>query len=149
MLRVKIGGLVGLALAFSFVLAEGPDPRQSYLEVMDDGPGAFRAVDDPLARSPGFEVTVGSYTSVQVNNSGGANIPLDAANEPSIAVDPTSPNKIVIGWRQFDTVVSNFREAGFAHTSDGGRTFHVISTPQVLVQQRADFRMCHVLLHVV
>jgi len=28
-----------------------------------------------------------------------------------------------IGWRQFDSVSSNFRQAGFAHTINGGRTW--------------------------
>jgi hypothetical protein len=53
----------------------------------------------------------------------GNNIVGDAANEPSICVDPTNGNKMSIGWRQFDSVSSNFREAGFAHTINGGRTW--------------------------
>jgi hypothetical protein len=61
---------------------------------------------------------------VQVNvDAQGANIAGDAANEPSIAVDPTAPNRIVIGWRQFDTIASNFRQAGWAYSHDGGRTW--------------------------
>ncbi|MCA9278276.1 MAG: exo-alpha-sialidase [Phycisphaeraceae bacterium] len=54
----------------------------------------------------------------------GMNIVGDAANEPSIAIDPTAPNRMIIGWRQFDTIASNFREAGVAWTNDGGRTWH-------------------------
>jgi len=61
---------------------------------------------------------------VQVNvDANGGNITGDAANEPSIAVDPTAPNRIVIGWRQFDTIESNFRQAGWAYSHDGGRTW--------------------------
>lgn len=61
---------------------------------------------------------------VQVNVGAlGLNIPGDAANESSIAVDPTAPNRIAIGWRQFDSVSSNFREAGYAYSADGGRTW--------------------------
>jgi hypothetical protein len=61
---------------------------------------------------------------VQVNiDAFGANIPGDAANEPSIAVDPTAPNRLVIGWRQFDTISSNFRQAGWGYSHDGGRTW--------------------------
>jgi hypothetical protein len=61
---------------------------------------------------------------VQVNTDDlGNNIPGDAANEPSIAVDPTAPNRIVIGWRQFDNVQSNFRQAGWAYSHDGGRAW--------------------------
>jgi len=68
--------------------------------------------------------TVGPYTSVQVNvNEFGYNIPGDAANEPSIAVDPTDPGRLAIGWRQFDTVESNFRQAGWGYSSDGGHTW--------------------------
>lgn len=61
-------------------------------------------------------------TIVQANvSAAGLNIPGDAANEPSIAVDPTNPNRIAIGWRQFDTVSSSFRQAGYGYSSDGGR----------------------------
>ncbi|MFQ5495747.1 MAG: WD40/YVTN/BNR-like repeat-containing protein, partial [Phycisphaerae bacterium] len=66
----------------------------------------------------------GSYVSVQVNvDELGQNIWADAANEPSIAVDPTNSNNIVIGWRQFDTLYSSFRQAGWAYSHDGGRTW--------------------------
>jgi len=64
------------------------------------------------------------YVSVQVNvDEFGNNIPGDAANEPTIAVDPNNPNRIVIGWRQFDTVESDFRQAGVAYSRDAGRTW--------------------------
>ncbi|UCG33442.1 MAG: exo-alpha-sialidase, partial [Phycisphaerales bacterium] len=66
----------------------------------------------------------GPYVSAQVNvDSDGNNIVGDAANEPSIAVDPTNPNHMAIGWRQFDTIASNFRQAGWGYTTDGGRTW--------------------------
>ena len=57
----------------------------------------------------------GAFTSVQVNvNANGNNIAGDAANEPSISVDPTrSDLKMAIGWRQFDSVTNNFRKGGF------------------------------------
>jgi hypothetical protein len=51
------------------------------------------------------------------------NILGDAANEPSIAVNPLDENEIVIGWRQFDNVLSNFRQAGWAYSSDAGETW--------------------------
>src|SRR3954469_22447477 len=61
-------------------------------------------------------------TFVQVNvNSLGQDIVGDAANEPSIAVDPTNPNRMAIGWRQFNTISSNFRQAGVA--TNGGQTW--------------------------
>ncbi len=80
----------------------------------------------PLVSPPktAAAVTRNGFTSVQVNvDADGANIRGDAANEPSIAIDPTAPNRIVVGWRQFNTVSSNFREAGVAFSNDGGRTW--------------------------
>jgi len=66
----------------------------------------------------------GKYLSRQVNvDSQGQNIVGDAANEPSLAVDPNDRKRIVVGWRQFDNVASNFRQAGNAYTSDGGTTW--------------------------
>jgi hypothetical protein len=63
----------------------------------------------------------GVFVSYQVNvGANGQNIVGDAANEPSIAVDPTDNNKMTIGWRQFDSVQSNFRQGGWGFTSDGG-----------------------------
>lgn len=65
--------------------------------------------------------TYGAYHSVQVNvNAQGNNILGDAANEPSLAVDPTNPKHIAIGWRQFDSVNSNFRQGGWGYTTNGG-----------------------------
>jgi hypothetical protein len=63
----------------------------------------------------------GPFTSYQVNvDSNGQNITGDAANEPSIVVDPTDRTKMAIGWRQFDSVNSNFRQAGWAFTNNAG-----------------------------
>jgi hypothetical protein len=69
-------------------------------------------------------VSRGPYTSVQVNiDANGDNILGDAANESSIAIDPTDPSRLVIGWRQFDTIESDFRQAGYAYSTDAGRTW--------------------------
>jgi hypothetical protein len=66
-------------------------------------------------------VTTEYGKSYQVNvNSLGQNIPGDAANEPSICIDPTNPLHIAVGWRQFDTTNSNFRQSGYAYTTNGG-----------------------------
>ena len=74
--------------------------------------------------SPGMVSVHDQFTSHQVNvNASGMNITGDAANEPSIAVDPTDHNRMVIGWRQFDSVTSNFRQAGWGYTSNGGTTW--------------------------
>lgn len=76
----------------------------------------------------------GRYVSVQVNvDANGANIVGDAANEPSLAIDPTNPLRMVIGWRQFDSVTSDFRQAGWAYSHDSGRhwTFPGVIEPGV------------------
>lgn len=65
-----------------------------------------------------------SVFTTQVNvNSSGDNIEDDAANEPNIAINPLNKNEIVIGWRQFDNISSNFRQAGWSYSSDGGQTW--------------------------
>ena len=75
-------------------------------------------------RSPRAVVSRGMIQSIQVNvDSGQNNIIGDAANEPTLAIDPTDPNNIVIGWRQFDTIASDFRQAGVAYSHDGGATW--------------------------
>ncbi|NNJ52547.1 MAG: exo-alpha-sialidase, partial [Ignavibacteriaceae bacterium] len=79
---------------------------------------------DSQQRSPAYNFTMSNITTAQVNVDGnGQNIVGDAANEPSIAVDPTERNKVVIGWRQFNTVSSNFRQAGFGFSTNGGQTW--------------------------
>lgn len=71
----------------------------------------------------------GPNTGVQVNvDDDQRNIVGDAANEPSICVDRTRPNRLAIGWRQFNTVASNFREAGYAYSRDAGRTWRFPGT---------------------
>ncbi len=66
----------------------------------------------------------GPFVTHQVNiDAFGGNIPGDAGNEPSIAVDPTNPNRIAIGWRQFDTIQSNFRQGGWSFSDDAGATW--------------------------
>jgi hypothetical protein len=74
-----------------------------------------------LETSPRMISQFGAFTSFQVNvDANGNNIVGDAANEPSISVNPTDGNKMAIAWRQFDTWTSNFREAGWGYTTDGG-----------------------------
>ena len=67
------------------------------------------------------QFSFGAYTSVQINvNAAGQNITGDAANEPSIAVNPINPNNIVITWKQFNSVLSSDRETGWSFTKNGG-----------------------------
>ncbi len=77
-----------------------------------------------MPKSPAYNVRTSSYFTTQVNvDSNGDNIVGDAANEPSLAVDPTNNDRIVIGWRQFDMISSNFRQAGYAYSTSGGGAF--------------------------
>jgi len=109
-------------------------PVREPLERLDDPPAAaerdpwiVKTTESPIVEHQGF-------LSVQVNvGADGLNIPGDAANEPSIAVDPLDPSRIAIGWRQFDNVRSNFRQAGWGWSNDRGRnwTFPGVFTPGV------------------
>ncbi len=75
-------------------------------------------------RSPAYRFSSTEFFTIQVNvDESGQNILGDAANEPSITLDPANPNNVVIGWRQFDTISSNFRQAGYGYSTDGGQTW--------------------------
>lgn len=123
--------LTPIALAFGGELTYEPEQEdQPYL------PGArqLRGGERGLSMAP--------PGSVQVNvDADGLNIVGDAANEPSIAIDPTDPARMAIGWRQFDTIASNFRQAGNAYSTDAGATwtFPEVLTPGVF---RSDPVLC-------
>ena len=69
----------------------------------------------------GASISTAFGTSYQVNVSGsGQNIVGDAANEPSLCLDPNNPNRIAVGWRQFDSITSDFRQAGWGFSTNGG-----------------------------
>ena len=77
-----------------------------------------------METSPRMISQFGVFTSFQVNvNPNGQNILGDAANEPAIAVDPTNANKMVIAWRQFNSINSDFRQSGWGYTTDAGMTW--------------------------
>ena len=87
-------------------------------------PPAERVPDDGVKALEPTVVEHQGFVSFQVNvDAAGLNIPGDAANEPSIAVDPLDPRRMAIGWRQFDNVSSNFRQAGWAWSGDRGRSW--------------------------
>src|SRR5881275_1937002 len=95
-------------------------PRNEPLEKYDNPPAPPRKIET----SPRMISQFGVFTSYQANvDATGQNIVGDAANECSISVDPTDGNKMAIGWRQFDNVTSNFRQAGWGYTTDGGITW--------------------------
>ena len=109
--------LVSIASIASASAETRPLNPKEHLETYDMPPAyIFR-----LESSPRMISRFGPFTSYQANvDAQGNNIVGDAANEPSIAVDPTDSNKITIGWRQFNTVSSNFRQGGWGYTTDGG-----------------------------
>jgi hypothetical protein len=114
--------------------AAADSPAAPHPEIRSDPPAAEAAREDSAARSAGGFSVVGPYVSIQVNvDALGRNILGDAANEPSITVNPTNPDNLVIGWRQFDSVLSNFRQAGWAFSLNGGQTwtFPGVLTPGV------------------
>ena len=120
MLRLGLVTAISLLLvpaAPSQTVARKPLPTEP-LEKYDNPPAVAAQV---LAISPALVSQFGPYTSYQVNVDASENNRVgDAANEPSICVDRHNPNKMSIGWRQFNSVASNFREAGFAYTTNGG-----------------------------
>jgi hypothetical protein len=106
------------AISASAQLAPTWKPREKEpLEKYDNPPAyIYRLESSPRMVSPH-----GVFISYQVNvDANGQNIVGDAANECSISVDPTDPSKMAVGWRQFDSVLSNFRQGGWGYTSDGG-----------------------------
>lgn len=117
--------LILCGLGLTNLHSDAAEPLESEglpLEVPDDPPDLSTSLTS--ATTPAAIITFGRFTSVQVNvSAAGLNVIKDAANEPSIAVDPNDPSRIAIGWRQFDADHSNFRQAGFGYTTNGGLTW--------------------------
>jgi hypothetical protein len=77
-----------------------------------------------LETGPRMISRLGGFTSIQVNvDANGNNIFGDAANESSITVDSTNHDRMAIGWRQFNSVMSDFRQGGWGFTTDAGMTW--------------------------
>lgn len=109
-------------VVFASLFSSVASAQEAHHETPDDPYIPVRAQD--IRTAPSSEVAFNGFVSVQVNvDSKGDNILGDAANEPSIAIDPTNPDRMAIGWRQFDTVSSNFRQAGWGYSIDGGQTW--------------------------
>lgn len=120
-MRVQHLSVPSLCLSLLLISSHSHAQTGPLPERPDMAPAPTLTLDPALSRSPAALVSTGPYTSRQVNVDGaGLNIVGDAANEPSLAVDPTDPDVIVVGWRQFDSIASSFREAGWAYTHDGG-----------------------------
>jgi len=94
------------------------------------GPPAVRELVAARRTTPAAIHARGSYVSAQINQDGkGNNIVGDAANEPSLAIDPKNADRMVVAWRQFDSITSTFRQAGVAYSHDRGQTW---PNPQTL-----------------
>src|SRR5213080_4112993 len=108
--------VVALATASGQVPTWNPHSNRP-LEKYDNPPAyIYRLESSPRKISP-----YGAFISYQVNvDANGNNIVGDAANECTISVDPTNTSKMAIGWRQFNSVTSNFRQGGYGYTTDGG-----------------------------
>jgi hypothetical protein len=92
-------------------------PLNEPLEKYNNPPAPPRKMET----SPQMISPFGVFTSYQASvDASGNNILGDAANEPSISADPTDGNKMVITWRQFDSISSDFRQAGWGFTADAG-----------------------------
>ena len=126
---------ITLALLFAFATASAQTPgRPPSVAGAAYGTAGRPRMTEPLEKPgmpPGYVYRLetgprmisqfGLFTSFQVNvDAGGNNILGDAANETSITVDSTNHNRMAIGWRQFDTVQSDFRQSGYGYTTDGG-----------------------------
>jgi hypothetical protein len=109
--------LITLASASAQLAQTRKAPRNEPLETYDNPPAPPRKIET----SPRMISQFGSFTSFQANvDANGNNILGDAANECSISVDPTNLSKMTIAWRQFNDVTSNFRQAGWGYTTNGG-----------------------------
>lgn len=101
------------------------DDDDDRMPVLERIGSPYVSVLEPMLELRPASVTANGYASVQVNvTASGNNKVGDAANEPSMSIDRSHPNRIAVGWRQFDSVMSNFRQAGNAYSTDGGITWH-------------------------
>jgi hypothetical protein len=117
-----VGVLAGLKTDTTGSVPRTNPPPAQRLEVPDDPYVAVPAAQQRT--SPAYRWAQDGFVSVQVNvDAQGNNIVGDAANEPSLAIDPTNRRNMVIGWRQFDTINNNFRQAGWAYTHNGGQSW--------------------------
>jgi len=128
---------IALVLLANTVFAQNDTPKKPkwnsmHQEVPDDQYNP--TLNREIKTSPAYTISKSNFFSTQVNiDANGYNILGDAANEPSIAIDPTNPNRMVIGWRQFDDVNNNFRQAGYGYSTNGGNswTFPGVINPGV------------------
>ncbi len=118
----KCLALVGALSLSSFTMVSAQTKHKHIPPEMEYQEDPYRPL--PPVYSAGKTSVHGAYTSVQVNvDNLGRNIVGDAANEPSLVLNPANLNQMSIGWRQFNNRSSNFRQAGFAYSTNGGQTW--------------------------
>ena len=120
--RVCVAVGAGMVVAAGTAAAPPDEPLETFVPPPATHPG----VQAQVTASPAIQgvVLVPNVQITQVNvDALQNNIVGDAANEPSIAVNPLNHNQMVVGWRQFDSILSSFREAGVAFSTDGGQTW--------------------------
>lgn len=114
--------LVILPEVFSQQVKPTPRADKTFHNEQPDDP--WIPAGGPREKSPAYQRESPVFYTTQVNISNdGYNILGDAANEPSLAIDPLNPERMAIGWRQFDYIGSNFRQAGYGYSDDGGETW--------------------------
>ena len=126
-IRHQLSAICILALG-SLVAVSGqtlaPLRRPPLNEPLETSKNMPPAAPRKVETSPRKISQFGVFTSYQANVDGnGNNILGDAANEPSIAVDPTDANKMVNCLEAVRQHYSDFRQAGWGYTTDGGVTW--------------------------
>jgi hypothetical protein len=123
-LPVGFGGSIPFVQGNPLPEPEEPSPPQPTHKELPNQPYPGAPSQGEYVVAPAQQWVRDGYVSVQVNvDESGNNLFGDAANEPSMAIDPTNGNRIVIGWRQFDTIASSFRQSGVGYSHDGGATW--------------------------
>ncbi len=137
-LALFLMGVSTTQISSAFGLSEGGEQQRARLSKSDQHEfptDPYVPVErDKRQTSPAYRFSSNGFFAVQVNvDDSSRNIVGDAANEPSIAVDPTDPSRMAIAWRQFDTNTNNFRQAGYGYTTDAGLTwtFPGVLTPGI------------------
>ena len=121
----RICSSIVLVLFSGALAASGQIDRRTSLDVPLEKQGDPPAFVWRTGSSPRMVTQFGEFTSYQVNvDVNGQNVTGDAANEPSITMDPTDPEKMAIGWRQFYSINSNFRQGAWAFTSNRGASWN-------------------------
>lgn len=105
--------------------AQHPANQGSHRETFNPSGWQHQPLATSHARSKSGGFRFNGFNVYQVNvDSHQMNIVGDAANEPSLAVNPLNPKSIAVGWREFDSVLSDFRQGGNGYSTDSGKTWH-------------------------